>query len=149
MRDVVVRLATVEDYSAIAELEKMCFTHPWSEESVREELENENSRIFVAERGGVVVAYSGMQVAADEGYILNIAVHSALRRRGLGNAVINALIDAAKAEHLSFITLEMRETNLAAAALYTACGFEQVGRRRGYYMQPKEDAILMTLFLER
>ena len=146
MRDIVIRPATPADAPQIARLEQECFTHPWSEESVREELENENARFFAAERGGVIVAYGGMQTAADEGYILNVAVHKALRCRGLGRAVIGALTEEAKRQNLAFITLEMRETNMAAAALYTACGFEPVGRRRGYYTQPKEDAILMTLF---
>ena len=146
MKDFTVRKANTGDADAIYALEQECFSHPWSLNSVVEELENENACLFVAESGGSVVGYAGVQIAADEGYITNVAVTASMRKRGVGRLLLAAMCSMARERRLSFITLEMRETNLAAAALYTACGFENVGRRRGYYTDPREDAILMTLY---
>ena len=90
---------------------------------------------------------AGLQQAADEGYIANIAVLPAWRRKGWGEALLRYLIDYAREEKLSFLTLEVRRSNLPAQALYRKLGFEVVGVRQHYYARPREDAILMTLFL--
>jgi len=142
---VAVRPALAGDVSAIAALEKACFSRPWSEQSVREELENPNARLFVAEEDGAVLGYAGMQTAADEGYVLNVAVDPAARRRGIGRQLVAVLRDTAVRCGLTFLTLELRAGNAPAAALYAAFGFESVGRRPNYYDDPREDAVLMTL----
>lgn len=144
-----IRNAVPTDAPAIAALEQECFTHPWSFESVQTELQTETSHLFVATRFGRIVGYAGVQVAEDEGYITNVAVTQACRRKGVGRCLVSALEQFGREASLRFLTLELRESNLSAAALYSGCGFVQVGLRRGYYSAPKEDAVLMTLWLQR
>lgn len=142
---ITLRRARSEDAGDIYALEQECFVKPWSLESVTQGLQNPCSRFFMAEKGKTPIGYAGMLVAADEGYILNIAVAEKYRRLGVGKLLVRALTGQAMEEKLSFLTLEMRESNLAAAALYSGCGFSQAGLRRGYYQKPDEDAVLMTL----
>ena len=141
----VVRPATMADAEAICGLENECFSHPWSLNSIREELENENAFLFVACEKGESVGYAGVQIAADEGYILNVAVTASARRKGVGKSLLSEVKKLAQEKQLAFLTLELRESNAPAKALYTALGYTVVGRRRGYYDDPKEDAVLMTL----
>lgn len=91
--------------------------------------------------GGYVVALD----AADEGEILNLAVAETGRRRGLGRALVQAIVDALAARGVREVYLEVRESNAAARALYAAFGFKDVGRRKGYYRRPVEDAIVLRL----
>lgn len=107
-----------------------------------------NSHLFLtAEAEGKVVGYVGLMYVLDEGYISNVAVHPDYRRRGIAQALVRALAKRAEAKFLSFVTLEVRESNEGARALYEKCGFKIVGRRKNYYEKPTEDAILMTLHL--
>ena len=91
--------------------------------------------------GGYVVALD----AADEGEILNLAVAETGRRRGLGRALVQAIVDALEARGVRQVFLEVRESNAAARALYAGFGFKDVGRRKGYYRRPVEDAIVLRL----
>ena len=128
----------------IAELEKECFSQPWSEAALEEELYNPQASFIVAEDGeGGVLGYAGLQVVLDEGYIANIAVEDAARRHGVASALLDVYCRFGQ-EHLAFLTLEVRESNKAAIGLYLKHGFEEVGRRKNYYHDPKEDAIIMT-----
>ena len=95
-----------------------------------------------------VVAYGGMLITVDEGQITNIAVHPEHRGQGLGLAIVQALIKHAKAEHLATITLEVRVSNTPAISLYRKVGFAEVGRRKGFYTKPTEDALIMELKLK-
>ena len=132
--------------AALAEIEKACFHAPWSEAMLREEL---GKGIFlVAERDGQVVGYVGCQTVLDEGYITNVAVSSDCRRQGVGRALIAELVQRARAQGLSFVTLEARASNAPAIALYEGAGFVRVGVRKNFYTAPTEDAVLMTLFLK-
>ena len=127
-----------------AELERLCFSSPWSRESLKL-LTNDGIGVgFVCELDGKVVAYGGMLVAVDEGQITNIAVHPDYRRRGLAGAVLNSLMRYAKSCHADSVTLEVRASNSAAIALYKKAGFAEVGRRRAFYAKPIEDAVIMT-----
>lgn len=129
----------IEDIAAI---EKACFRHPWSADGLREELGR--GLFLAAVEDGVTVGYVGCQTVLDEGYITNVAVLPAFRRRGIAERLLGALLE--RAEGLSFVTLEVRESNQAAIALYEKMGFSRVGIRKGFYTEPTEDAVLMTRY---
>ena len=136
---------TAEHIPHIAELERTCFSHPWSEELLLQELWNDASAVIVAEgEDGTVLGYAGVSTVLDEGYIDNVAVASQFRRQGVADELIAALVRFGRAK-LAFLTLEVRASNAPAIALYAKHGFREAGRRKNYYDDPKEDAILMTL----
>ena len=105
--------------------------------------------IFIAafNDSGRVLGYVGMMYVLDEGYISNVAVSPECRRLGIADKLIESLIKRANERNLSFVTLEVRESNLPAIELYRKFGFSDVGMRRYYYNRPTENAILMTKFL--
>ena len=128
----------------IAALERECFSTPWSENMLSDALFDPKASFIVAEDGeGGVLGYAGLQVVLDEGYIDNIAVEEAARRHGVGDALLDVFCRFGQA-HLSFLTLEVRASNAPAIALYRKHGFQEAGRRKNYYQQPREDAIIMT-----
>ena len=129
----------------VAELERICFSTPWSRNMLAEELDNACSAFLVAEDdAGRVVGYAGLQVILDEGYITNVAVRPECRRNGIAGKLLQVFLDFGQANHLAFLTLEVRASNYDAIALYGSRGFRSVGRRKNYYEHPKEDAIIMT-----
>jgi len=130
----------------VAELERICFSVPWSRNMLAEELDNLLSAFLVAlDDNDRVVGYAGLQVVLDEGYITNVAVRPECRRQGVAAKLLQVFLDFAKANRLAFLTLEVRASNYDAIALYGSRGFRSVGRRKNYYEHPKEDAIIMTL----
>ncbi len=136
---------TAEHIPQIVALEKICFSHPWSEELLRQALWNEAAAIVVAEgEDGTVLGYAGVSTVLDEGYIDNVAVDPRFRRQGVGDELIAALARFGRAK-LAFLTLEVRASNAPAIALYAKHGFQEAGRRKHYYDDPREDAIIMTL----
>ena len=140
---------TADHLDEVAELERICFSVPWSRKMLAEELENLLSAFLVAlDDSGRVVGYAGVQVVLDEGYITNVAVRPECRRQGIAAKLLQVFLDFAKANHLAFLTLEVRASNYDAIALYGSRGFRSVGRRKNYYEHPKEDAIIMTLEFE-
>ena len=137
---------TEEHVPQIAALERACFSRPWSEDSIRAELWNEAAVIVVAEgEDGTVLGYAGLQTVLDEGYINNVAVDERFRRQGVADELIAAFVRFGQAR-LAFLTLEVRASNAPAIALYAKHGFVEAGRRKNYYDDPREDALLMTLF---
>ena len=129
----------------VADIEKECFSTPWTVPMLEEELNNLCACFIVAEgEDGCVLGYAGLHVAVDEGYIDNIAVREEYRRQGVGEALLGAFIRFGR-EKLAFLTLEVRPSNAPAIQFYMKHGFAQVGRRKNYYSAPREDAILMTL----
>lgn len=133
--------STVPDVAAI---ERECFSQPWSEDMLAEELYNDNASFIVAVADdGTVLGYAGLTVVLDEGYINNVAVKSQYRRMGVADALLGTFINFAE-DHLAFLTLEVRASNDKAISLYMKNGFVQEGRRKDYYKDPKEDAIIMT-----
>ncbi len=134
---------------AIEAMEKQCFSVPWTREMLIKQLPDD-MHIFLAavDDNGEAVGYVGLMNVLDEGYISNVAVSPEMRRQGIGDMLIDELILRARAKKLSFVTLEVRESNLAAQMLYKKHGFTEVGRRRNYYVRPTEDAILMTRFID-
>ena len=136
---------TAETIPGAAELEKLCFNEPWSAKSL-ELLTNDGIGVgMVCRKDGIVCAYGGMMVAVDEGQITNIATHPDFRRMGYARAVVEALIKYAKNERLDSISLEVRESNKAAIALYTDLGFKVEGKRKDFYKKPTESALVMIL----
>ena len=130
----------------VAELERICFSLPWSRNMLAEELDNLLSAFLVAlDDNDKVVGYAGVQVILDEGYITNVAVRPECRRQGIAAKLLQVFLDFAKANQLAFLTLEVRASNYDAIALYGSRGFRSVGGRKNYYEHPKEDAIIMTL----
>lgn len=135
---------TAEHIPQIAAIEASCFSHPWTEGMLQEELWNESAVIIVAEgEDGTVLGYGGLQVVLDEGYINNVAVAPAYRRQGVADELLAAFVRFGQAR-LAFLTLEVRASNSPAIALYAKHGFGEAGRRKHYYDDPTEDAILMT-----
>lgn len=129
----------------VAELERICFSTPWSRNMLAEELDNALSAFLVALDGdGKVAGYAGLQVVLDEGYITNVAVRPECRRNGIAKQLLGVFLNFAQANHLAFLTLEVRASNYGAIALYGGLGFRGMGRRKNYYEHPKEDAIIMT-----
>ena len=131
----------------IARLEGLCFDKPWSEVMVAETMENSCSRYFLALEGERVLGYAGIQTVLDEGYITNIAVDPDRRRQGIADRLVKAVLACAEEKKLSFVTLEVRVSNSPAIALYKKHGFEGAGRRKGYYLDTDEDALLLTFTL--
>lgn len=136
---------TTEHIPQIAALEQACFSHPWSEAMLQNELWNDSAVIIVAEgEDGTVLGYAGLQTVLDEGYINNVAVGETFRRQGVADQLIAAFVRFGQAR-LAFLTLEVRASNAPAITLYAKHGFREAGRRKNYYDDPKEDAVLMTL----
>jgi ribosomal-protein-alanine N-acetyltransferase len=138
----------VSDHIAeIAQLEIVCFSSPWSEKSLSDELENENSHFLVAV-SDVVLGYIGVQEICGEAYITNIAVFGEYRKSGVGRSLLKSACDGAKSRGCEFITLEVRESNAPAISLYESEGFERVGIRKNFYSSPIENAVLFTKYFE-
>ena len=128
----------------VLELEKLCFSLPWSRDAFLPELHDPACCWLAALAEGKVAGYAGMRTVLDEGYISNIAVSPALRKRGLGMSLVQAMLREGERRRLSFLTLEVRVGNGEARRLYARAGFREVGLRPGYYEKPREDALLMT-----
>lgn len=137
-----------EHFEQILELEKKCFSVPWTPEQLSAQMPDNMHLFIVAENGDELLGYVGMMYVLDEGYISNVAVSPDYRRQGIGDALINELLHRAEELSLAFVTLEVRESNTPARTLYGKHGFKDVGRRKNYYNFPSEDAILMTIFLK-
>ena len=132
-----------EHVPQVAELEKICFSDPWSEKSVAYELTNTLSCWLVAVEDGRVAGYIGSQTVMGESDMMNVAVHPDYRRRGIAERLVNDLVEALKAFESHCLTLEVRESNDSARALYAKLGFFQAGLRKNYYRNPKEDALIL------
>ena len=127
----------------IAELEQVCFTDPWPDQAIRSELTNPLSLWLVALEGETVAGYVGSQSVLGEADIMNVAVAPEHRRKGIASALLNALQEALAAREVHSLTLEVRDSNGPAIALYESLGYIQVGLRPNYYHKPKEDARIL------
>ncbi len=135
-----------EHIPQIALLEKECFSSPWSENALSEELENPNSYFLAATENGEVCGYIGVQEICGEAYITNIAVFENQRSRGIGRALLRKACEDAKSRNCEFITLEVRKSNEKAISLYLSEGFELAGIRKNFYSDPTEDGIIYTKY---
>lgn len=134
---------SLQHVAQVAELEKLCFSDPWSEKSIVSELKNELSLWLVAVDGDAVAGYVGSQTVLGETDMMNVAVAAAYRRRGIAEQLILALVEELKAAGSHCLTLEVRASNAPAIALYEKLGFSQTGLRKNYYRNPKEDALIL------
>ena len=133
-----------EDHVAqVAALERQCFADPWSEGSIASELDNPLSLWLVAEQDGAVCGYVGSQTVLDETDMMNIAVRPDCRRQGIAAALIEELVSRLKEQGSHILRLEVRESNTPAIALYDSLGFTQLGIRKNYYRNPKENALIL------
>ena len=148
MKQVKIVPMAAEHLDRLEQLERMCFSRPWSKKMLAEELDNQCAAFLVAVEPETekAVGYAGLLVVADEGYITNVAVDPSCRRQGVAAQPLQVFDNFAKGNHLAFLTLEVRPSNAAAIALYEGFGFREVGRRRNYYDLPKEDALILTKY---
>lgn len=138
------------DLAAVRAIEAMSFSNPWSEDTFRGEIQNTpvSSPLVVVRRpGDEVVGYIIYWQIRDDVQVNNIAVHPECRGRGLGEAMMRFAIAKVRASGAEFMTLEVRQSNTSAVALYKKLGFEALGTRRNYYTRPDEDACVMGLVL--
>lgn len=136
---------TAAHISQAAEIERLCFSDPWSEKMLAEHLANPCSLTLAAVDGaGRLLGYVGLLAVVDEGYITNVAVRPDCRRQGVASSLLQALEARGRARNLTFLTLEARQSNAPARALYEKLGYIQAGLRRNYYENPREDAVIMT-----
>lgn len=138
-----IREMNAQDVPQIAELEKICFSDPWSVQSIATELDNSLSCWLVAADGEKVVGYVGSQTVLDGSDMMNIAVAPDFRRKGLAETLVNALIDCLRQRKSRCLILEVRVSNIPAITLYGKLGFVEIGRRKNYYRNPKEDALIL------
>lgn len=137
---------TSDHLDQLEEIETLCFSDPWSRRLLSELLENEAAATLAAVgEDGTVLGYASIQVVLDEGYINNVAVRPEYRRQGVASQLLDVFRRFGLGHDLAFLTLEVRDSNQAARALYAKHGFAETGRRKNYYQHPKEDAIIMTL----
>lgn len=148
MKQVKIVPMAAEHLDRLEQLERMCFSRPWSKKMLAEELDNQCAAFLVAVEPETEqpVGYAGLLVVADEGYITNVAVDPSCRRQGVAGQLLRVFDSFARGNHLAFLTLEVRPSNAAAIALYEGFGFAEAGRRRNYYDLPKEDALILTKY---
>ena len=132
-----------EHITQVAELGKICFHDPWSLKSITAELTNPLSLWLVALHGGIVIGYVGSQTVLGEADMMNLAVAPDFRRMGVARELVTRLIEQLHSSGAYSLTLEVRQSNAPAIALYHELGFVQVGKRPNYYYNPKEDALIL------
>lgn len=134
---------TESHVAQVAELEKLCFRDPWSENSVASELNNPLSLWLVAVDGDRVAGYVGSQTVMDESDMMNVAVHPDYRKQGIATALILGLVEELRKRGSRSLTLEVRASNETAISVYRKLDFQEVGRRKNYYRNPREDALIL------
>ena len=142
--NVVIRFAKEDDLSAIAEIEKECFSSPWSLNALKDFFVCDYSRIVVALCDDEIAGYVTFSVICDEVQISNVAVSKRFRRLHIGTLIIDKLIMTGREINCAVAFLEVRKSNLPAIELYKKCGFFVVGERKNFYSSPTENAILMN-----
>jgi ribosomal-protein-alanine N-acetyltransferase len=149
MDGITVRPVREQDAEALAAIEKECFSLPLSKEQLLSQIRDEKVFLLTAEDpDGEPAGYAGYYAVLDEGYITNVAVREVFRRRHIADRLMEELEHRAKEDALAFLTLEVRESNAPAVALYSKHGFETRGLRKHYYERPRENALIMTLDLK-
>ena len=145
--DINIRVATSNDIQKIYNIEKECFSTPWSESSISSTMNGTNTYFAIAQKDNAeIVGYAGLYFAGNEGYMYNIAVKSGLRHLGVGTKLINNLKNFCIRNSMEFLSLEVRKSNIPAVKLYQKMNFKIVGSRKNFYTSPTEDALIMTVY---
>jgi [ribosomal protein S18]-alanine N-acetyltransferase len=146
-----IRKMVLADLPAVMAIEHQAFSNPWSTDMVRKELQQDWSTVLLCEESGPsgwqIRAFAIFWLVADEVHVLNVATDGAVRRRGFGRQVMDAVLATGRAQKCRMATLEVRRSNEAAKSLYASLGFRAVGMRPSYYQDNKEDAVIMILDL--
>jgi len=132
------------DLDAVMEIENVIYTHPWTRGNFADAL-HADSHCRVMALSGVIAGYAVVNMAAGEAHLLNLSIAAAWQRRGFGREFLFYLFDLIKENNVAVLFLEVRESNVAARALYAQTGFREIGKRRGYYpaYAGREDAIVL------
>lgn len=134
-----------DDAREISEIEKNTFSQPWSQDSLIKSCNDQDNVYLVVTEDDEIVGYGGFMAVVDEAHITKIAVKEGYRRLGVGRLLIKGLLEEARKRGINSMTLEVRQSNKAAIKLYEVMGFEHTAIRRDFYMNPREDAIIMWL----
>lgn len=145
MCDIIIEEMSKEDIDGVAEVEKMCFTTPWTKESFTMEMKNNLAKYVVAKHGENIVGYGGVWLIVDEGHITNIGVRPDYRGKDVGSLILGNLITLCMKMNIKSMTLEVRKSNEVAKNLYKKFEFKEVGTRPKYYADNNEDATIMWL----
>ncbi|RMG67153.1 MAG: ribosomal-protein-alanine N-acetyltransferase [Nitrospirae bacterium] len=137
-----------EDLDGVFWIERDSFSIPWSKEAIKRELENPHCICLVAEVNGRLAGFIMGRYVVDEAEVLEFAVKEEFRRKGVGLGLLSALKEKLRKRNIKVLYLEVRQSNTPAIRLYQKAGFKEWGRRRDYYFEPREDALLMKLPLE-
>lgn len=135
-----------EHIDGAVQVEKSCFSKPWSSAAFESEIDNRQAFFYVAYADDIIAGYMGFHAVLDEGYVANIAVLPEYRRQGIASRLLENALNVGKSISLSFLSLEVRVSNSAAIALYERFGFKIVGERKSFYSSPRENAYIMTLY---
>jgi [ribosomal protein S18]-alanine N-acetyltransferase len=138
-----IRRAGSADVPALVEIERECFSDPWTASGIRETVQYETARAFVAESGGRAVGYVMARISGEEGEILNLAVLPKSRRQGIARCLLAEALGSIAAAGVTEAYLEVRQSNEEAIGLYQSQGFRPVGLRPDYYRDPQEDALVL------
>lgn len=144
-----VRPMGAADLAAIMAIETSAYTVPWSEATFRGLLRRGDADVVVAEADGELIGYAAAWFVADQAELGNIAVAASWRRRGVGARLVATVLERAGEHGMREVFLEVRPSNTAARRLYEQFGFREVSRRRNYYAEPREDAVVMRTTVDR
>lgn len=144
-----IRLAAASDLDWLCAMEAECFSLPWTREQLERQLSGDGRLLYVAELNSNLAGYMGLDYVLDEGYVTNVCTAPEFRRLGVAGALIDAVVARSRELGLTFVSLEARVSNAAARSLYAQKGFIDAGIRPGYYEKPREDAVIMTLYLSK
>lgn len=138
-----IRRMGAADLAAVMTIETSSYTVPWSEATFRGLLRRGDADVVVAEADGELIGYAAAWFVADQAELGNIAVAESWRRRGVGARLVETVLERAGERGMREVFLEVRPSNTAARRLYEQFGFREVSRRRNYYAEPREDAVVM------
>ena len=145
-QSITIRVLTQEDIEQVLQIEKDSFSMPWTRRSFEEVVHNPQDLYLVVDKDSEIIGYCGLWAVLEEGQITNVAIKKEYRHQGIGRLMMEALLAEGKNRGLTQFTLEVRESNLPARALYRSLGFTEIGVRPGFYDKPKESAVIMWYY---
>ena len=143
MNDIEIVPFAEEHVNAVLNISTLSFITPWTRDSIEKELYNKFARYVIAKKDGLVIGFGGVWLILDEGHITNVAVHPEYRGIGVGDMIIESLVEVCRLNSINSMTLEVRKSNVIAQNLYKKHGFIDEGVRKNYYTDTHEDAVIM------